>query len=332
MSELDDILRKVSALLAQANHPNTGPQEAEAFRQKAEAMMLKYRIDESNLTAEAKMAQSITVQWRTIVVCQADSEFRQNYIRLMMDCVRHFDCRTDWVRTVRREETATYYTVSDMDCVLTVCGYESDLRFIEALFTSAALAFSQRLEPKYDASLSDQMNAYLMRSAGMEGHRIAMAIYGRDDKSLRPKVRKMFALEAEARGEDPKVLLGRGSNMKVFRESYAQGFCDEFSVRLYRVKQGNDGGLVLASRKEAIDEAFYERYPERRPKPVERQIGEANPHTCAKCQKAASGYCRDHAWMKPRKHRVRYGNTAGFARGADAARTVNLGVTNRELG
>jgi hypothetical protein len=340
MSNLDDLLRKVQALIAQADHPNTGPAEADSFRAKAEALMLKYRIDETMLSSTERKAQALNVQWRTIFVCDATSEFRQSYSAMIRSLIAHMECRADYIATVNRNGGDLEYmsqrrSDSGYEYVINIVGYESDLRFIEAMFTAASLAFSSRLEPKYDPKLSEQVNAYLMRSAGMEGRRIAMAIYGRDDKALRPKVRKMFEAESLKRGEDPKVLLGRGSNMALFRESFALGFTNEFSDRLWRMRSqsglvGHE--LVLASRKEAIDEAFYERFPDRRPKPY-KAIGEANISTCAKCSKAASGYCREHQWMKPRasRGRVRYANGTAMARGKSAAQSIDMGITNRQI-
>lgn len=340
MSNLDDILRRVQALIAQADHPNTSPVEADTFRAKAEALMLKYRIDEMTLSTAERKAQAINVQWRTIFVCDQRSEFRSSYSNMMYSLVNHMEVRSDWIRTVNRNSGDLEYmrtTPNEQggyDYVIDIVGYESDLRFIEALFTAASLAFSSKLEPKYDSTLTDQVNAYLMRSAGMEGRRIAMAIYGRDDKALRPKVRKMFEQESIKRGEDPKVLLGRGSNMVLFRDSFAQGFTNEFSNRLWRMR--SESGLVghelvLASRKESIDEAFYERFPDRRPKPF-KAIGEADISVCKKCQAAKSGYCREHSWMRPRSRgRVRYANSTAMDRGKSAAQSINMGITGRQL-
>ena len=334
MNNLDDILRKVQALIAQADHPNTGPVESETFRNKAEALMLKYRIDEMMLSTAEKQQMGVSVQWRQIVVCDARNEFRSFYVSIVHALVRHFDIRADYVRTEGRiGGDMMQVRQQGLDYVINMVGYESDLRFVEAMFTAASLAFSKRLEPKYDPTLSDQVNAYLMRSAGMEGWRIAKAIYGRDDKALRPKVRAMFKAEAIERGEDPSELLGRGSNMKLFRESYASGFTNEFDWRLRRMRQANSGTgeMVLASRKENIDEAFYAKFPERRPKPVDRQLGQADYKACPKCAKAKSGYCRDHLWMRPKKSRVLYANDTAYGRGQFAARSVDLGITGRDL-
>jgi hypothetical protein len=257
-----------------------------------------------------------------------------SYYELIRLIIAHMDVRADFIRTVGRKTGdllvhGERYDETEYWATVSIVGFESDLLFIQAMYTNARLAFGAKLEPKYDPSLSDQVNAYNMRSAGMEGWKIAQAIYGKTDKALRPKVRKMFEAESVARGEDPKVLLGRGSNMKLFRDSYAQGFVSEYRSRLYfmRASRGADEtGLVLANRKEQIDEAFYARFPDRRPKPVQA-IGEADTTRCPKCVKAKSGYCRDHAWMRPSSARskVRYANDTAWSRGAAAARTVDMG-------
>jgi hypothetical protein len=187
-----------------------------------------------------------------------------------------------------------------------------------------------KMEPKYNPALSESENAYNMRSAGMEGRRIAMAIYGREDKPLRVKVRNMFRAEAAARGESVEGLSGRGANVATFRESYADGFQYEAGVRLRRMKMssGDTGALVLKSRKDEVDEAFYAKYPNYRPQAFvdAPAIGNAQ-RDCEKCKKAKSGYCREHQYLKPStaRYRERSFSGAGYARGQTAAQSVDLG-------
>jgi hypothetical protein len=312
MNALDKILARVQNLLAQADHPNTGKPEADAFRAKAEALMIQYRIEEVTAKPDAAGAAPI---WRDIVICEMGNAFTSEYRYLWADVMMHFGARS----------VSSY---KDGNVVATAVGYESDLRFAEALYLTAALAFGDRLEPKYNPDQTDQVNAYRMRMAGMEGHRIAQAIYGRDDKNLRPKVRAMFKKEAEARGEDPTPLLGKGVNVKQYRKDYADGFVTEFYYRLAAMRRSrgeNEGGLVLVGRKEAVDEAFYEAYPHYRPAPVGTKVlpGQGD---CAKCAKAKSGYCREHGYLRPRA--ARQGartNHAARAAGRNAAKAVDLG-------
>lgn len=337
---LDDMLRKVQGMLARADHPNTPVAEAETARRMAEAMMLKYRIDEAMLAASGALgaANDTTLPiWRHFTICSTKSEFSMYYRLLAQACLRHVDCEfvhrqgpawevDDSLRGTPEGDAWVYYSEA--------VGYESDLRIAEVLYTNAMLAFQARLEPKYDPTLSEQVNAYLMRSAGMEGWRIAEMIYGRTDKSLRPKVRKMFAEEAKARGEDPSVLLGKGSNMKSYRLSFAEGFYGTINSRLKQMRlaqaDADSGAVVLANRAVNVREAFYARFPERRPQDgVAKSYYRPANADCPKCAKAKSGYCRDHGYMRPRAVRASgpaY-NYEAAARGSSAAKAADLGAT-----
>ena len=318
-------MRKLQGLIATADHPNTPPAEASTARAMAEALMIKYRIEEITAKPEHGGAEPV---WRDIFIAPTKGEFSYSYRTLLSYIVSHFDCMTAVSTATRVEEGV----ITEAWWVAHVVGYESDLRFIELLFTSAGMAFGERLEPSYRPDESEQVNAYRMRMAGMEGRRIAMAIYGRDDKNLRPKVRALFKKESLARGENPEVLLGQGNSVKAYREAYAEGFVSEMWQRLYTMRKSRDRAstdLVLAGRGDRIREAFYERYPHLAPK---ESIGDGyNEGECAKCKKAKSGYCREHAWRRPRKRQERSLNRNGYYNGQSAARAVDLGNTNREV-
>jgi hypothetical protein len=325
-SKLDKTLRQVQALLATADHPNTPPHEADTARNMAEALMIKYRIQEHDLSAQETSA--LGPVWRTMQLVRYQGEFTQDYRQLFAATMDHLDIRG-----------VTSYASIDGEgwLVAEVVGYESDLRFLEAMFTAARLAFSHKLEPQYDPALNPQENAYVMRSAGMEGKRIAMAIFGKCDKGDPPKVRAMFKKEAIKRGEDASVLLGQGNSVKLFRQSYATGFVSTFWNRLFQMRTataGERGGLVLANRKDAIAEAFYDKFPQYRPMPSSTPRISTGHDTCAKCAKAKSGYCREHSYLRPSRARQseRRVNYAGYDRGSAAARTVDLGITSRGLG
>ena len=315
-AKLDDMLRKVQALLARADHPTTPVPEAESARNMAEALMNKYRIDESTAAQRGELP-GFKPEWRTFDVCDYGSEWVSIYRSMASSIVHHVGARA----------------VTKIENGKVVChavGYGSDLRMAEVLYTSCMLAFQQRLEPKYDASKTDQENAYAMRSAGMEGWRIAQAIYGSTERSLRPKVRAMFKAEALARGEDPSILLGKGNSVKTFRESYAKGFEQEIWSRLYAMRSArgaDSAGLVLASREEDVNEAFYEKFPHYRPAPAGTKAIGNEQSDCPKCAAAKSGYCRDHSYLKPRAYNAPKLNGAAYKRGKDAAASADLGPT-----
>lgn len=327
---LEDLIRKIEALLTQADHPNTTPTEAETFRAKAESMMFKYRIDEMqlNLSGEAPSVVE-SPDWSTFTVTRYDSEFLNHYYSLFLTVVRHFDLMSN-VRTEVIDGHMMY--------VADVVGYESDRRFVQLVWQSIRLGFQKNLEPKVDPNLSDEENCYNLRNAGMEGVRIAYLVFGNTEKSQRIKARNMARKWAEKIGEDATAFSGRGNNMKLYRDSYAAAFLQTIRGRLVSMARARaieeSGTLVLASRTEAIKEKYYERFPDARPKPIIEGASESTvseQSRCMKCDKAKSGYCNEHSWMRPRKQKARSANEGAWARGTNAARSVDLGITNREV-
>lgn len=327
---LEDLIRKIEALLNTADHPNTPEHEADTARNMAEALMFKYRIEEHQLSADGEAPSVIeSPDWSTFVVSPYDSEFDSHYYSLFLSVVRHFDLMTN-LRTEYRDDMMYY--VGD------VVGYESDRRFVQMVWQSIRLSFQKNLEPRVDPDLSFEENCYNLRNAGMEGWKIARAVFGDDAKSNRIKARNAARKWAERVGEDASAFSGRGNNMKAYRVSYRQAFISTIQGRLHSMARARAieeaGTLVLASRTEAIKEAYYERFPDARPKPAMEGAARSTrteQDACKKCQKAKSGYCRDHSWMRPRKPKTVRLNQGAYARGTSAAQSVDLGITNREV-
>ena len=144
------------------------------------------------------------------------------------------------------------------------------------------------------------------------------------------KARRLYKAEAERRGE-PASAMGHGTVMKTWRNSYASGFVSEISSRLWRMRYtaGEESqALILAGRKDAIRDAFYERYPQYRPTNAP-EIGNGRDG-CKRCAKAKSGFCNDHRHLKPSySSKDPAFNSAAYTSGGSPARTVDLGTTGR---
>jgi hypothetical protein len=320
-------LRQVRAMLERANHPNTPLPEAEMCRTRAESLMFKYRLDEATMVASGTSSNSPT--WREMFLVSPDSEFATFYNQLAGTVLVHVGARgvTGW---------SVDPDTGVMKIKLTACGFSSDLNYMDMILTAAILEFGKRLEPTYEAHKSDAENIYAMRSAGMERNRIARALWGEWDsvnemKQRTRKVTKIFKEECERRGEDAEALLGRGNSVKTYRTSYAEAFVSEFWNRLYRLRQNHaleEKGLVLMSRKEAVDEAYYLKYPQHRPRSEGGSYADPRAN-CERCKRAKSGYCRDHQYMKPStSYKEPKVNRTAQARGRFAAQSVDIGNTN----
>ena len=304
------ILARIRKLLDLAEHPNTPSGEADGARAKAEHLMREYRVKEEQ--AIAADPQSLLPVTQQMDVTESD-EFGSHYATLLAWVADHVGIR---VRSAYSWSGRTYVVKA------TVVGYESDIRLAGLLFTQARMAFSEHLEPRPDASLSDQVNCYRMRRAGLERNRIANQLWGSafNDGPAHGKVAKLYKAECAERGETA-ALSGRGVNAKLYRKNYADGFLNRFYGRLRKAREGADrlGGLpALHGRTERVNEAFYEIYPDARPVPA----GEVAP--APKSGKAPKPYrptkADERRWERANRPEAR----AARAAGRDAADSVAL--------
>lgn len=325
--KVDGILGKVRALIANAEDPATPEEARDAYRQRAEALMFKYRIDEATMVASGQFGDTVNPVLRVIALGNLSSEYSGRYRTIGGVVLRHVGARGH----VR-------YDNGTMQ--LNAVGYESDIRYMELLLTASLVEFGKRLEPKHDPGLSEEENAWRMRSAGMERKRIARILFGdwkseNEMKAKNRKVTRLIRLYAAQNGEDADAILGRGNNMATYRDSYADGFVLQLNRRLTRMRQahGQEGAaLVLADRQERIDEAYYGHFPNMRPSSTPAEEWKDPRGDCQKCKKAKSGYCRDHSWLRPKATRGRSFNHSAYNAGERAANMVDLGGNSTGTG
>lgn len=326
MTDVTKKARQIALLLELANHPKTPPDEADAARLKADHLMLRYRIEAAE--AEEAQPEQAKPEWSDVYVCRDESEWSHFYSLLVREVAKHTGVLG--VLVAGTGEDGFRWRV------FRAVGFKADLEMFEMQWASTMIEFQRRFEPQYDPNLSDAINAFQMRVAGMERRRIAAVMMPgwttlNEMKAKTRKVTKLIKQGAEELGESVDGVLGRqGASIKTHRESYASGFVYTLIHRMrnLRLQRGQESGaMVLASRKERLDEALYERYPNLRPAPVGTKVLGEERAKCPRCEKAKSGYCREHQWMKPSTARYRAGSFSGAAyeRGSDAARQVDLG-------
>jgi hypothetical protein len=272
--DLAKIMNRVQGLLAKADSTEF-PEEATALRAKAEQFMRDYRIAEEDLIAsdQVEIAPAAHAVWLgpsyDPTVGRAGGRagregqsFYEQWYSLAYAAAKHAGCEVHyrWGRNGETNEHGLYAVL---------VGYEGDLRMAEIIYTNARLVFGERLEPKADPSLSDQANAYRLRSAGITRDRAAKLIWGETSHARAAQVGKLYKAECDARGEQP-VLDGRGINAALYRVEYAKAFVDELDRRLRAARDAADsigGAVVLHGRPERVKEALYNEFPELRPKP-----------------------------------------------------------------
>lgn len=310
---LDAILRRIQALLAQADHENTGPLEAQAFRDKAEQMMTKYRIEESAARDRGE-APSLKPVVRVVDICPVGGSYAFNYRTLFAYAMHHAGVKAVYARQ---------NTADGAHYVGEAVGFESDVRYGEMLYTAARLVFQDRMEPRIDPNLSDQENVYRLRRSGVERRRVGEMMGW---MKAGAKVSRMYEAECRKRNEDP-VVSGKGFEVKTYRKAYTDSFMEEFWTRLWRssMNRGEEGALVLKSREAEVEELFYQRHPHLRPSTNLEPYAEPAPET------EAERKARMKRWDREQRELLKKMGTPGYQAGAksgrNAAQQVDLGGT-----
>lgn len=317
------MLSKVRALIDKAEATEF-PAEADAYRAKADELMVKYMIGINDLLGSRTLAEGVQAPSPVPfdVVVGRNGPFIKYYSYMWGSIVAHVGLRN---------RGRWNYVSGDPTWMGEGVGFEADVQYAEMLYTAARMAFSERLEPKVNSELSDQENVYRLRSAGIERVRISDIMWGNTDKMFLARVGRLYKAECANRNEEP-ALSGRGVTGAAYREAYADHFVYELDQRLRRSRSGGNG-LALGNRERVLNEAFYKRFPDMRPKAEVEGSEYVDPRAnCEKCQKAKSGACREHPYGSSRGPKGRDPYSAASQRGAGAgaaaARTVDLGRTS----
>lgn len=343
-----DYAKIIAALLANAEDEGNSEAARDTYRAKAESMMREYRIaEEDALATDPGSALPIV---KRITLVEAYNPFRALYFRSIFHLLAdHAECEIHmhWENGVGE--------------VAEVAGYAGDVRYLEFLWTASHLMFATRIDPTWDDNRSEAENVFFFRNAGHGRKEIANRAWGAGAGDLaknRSRVQRVYLAEANRRGEDA-LASGLGFQTETYRTAYARSFVETLGGRLWRARHAANaaGGVVtLAGRAERVKEALWTAFPKLRPSTDPNPTGAVwvNPvDECPRCQKAKSGFCRDHAYMKPREatqaDRRRWDREAnsssaraGAASGQTAAEGVHLargaetpkaeGSTTRQIG
>lgn len=285
--ELSSLLNKVRALIAKAEHPNTDPIEAKTFRQGADRLMLKYAIEEALLNETRPAAERSKPGTIELDLSGAGWEMQQ-YLGDLLSAVARFNrCRV------------RHYTRYDRErqCYLSkVYGFESDLRFVEMLYTTLRLHMLGALRPGISPTESLEENCYRLHNAGYNWLEIA-EMYGwskeghfdlDDDRwgkecwrhketgelktnwQLGGMHKRAYQKACKMRGEDTKVIPAGGTS--TYRNSAVSGYVSGIRDRQRHAASGRGPGteVALHGMLDDIDRLFRAENPDlyREPEPV----------------------------------------------------------------
>jgi hypothetical protein len=157
----DRMMDRVRGLLAQAEHPNTSKEEAEAFTAKAADLMAKYGIDSAMVADRGEVRESVTQKRIDLL-----APYAREKADLLSAVARNSGCRLvrhTWGRTMTH---------------VTAFGFPADLERVEVLYTSLVLQATRdvlREEVPYWENTAAYRRTWLVGFAGAVGARLRAA-------------------------------------------------------------------------------------------------------------------------------------------------------------
>jgi hypothetical protein len=280
--DLDKVLSKVRGLLNKAEHPSTPEAEAKMCRAKADEMMTDYAVTQAQLRESAPAAEQARPGNIKIDLCYAASAYEIPITNLVSVVAEHCRCQVVFHNLAKTTQEARDFEEvwgHKRMVKVSVFGFESDLRYFELLFTLLHLHMSSGYDPKPDRSLTDEENAYVLHTAGLNWRAIARLFYpwhkmGWDGTHKENNWQRYGAYwsacykrAVKARGENAVVLpkfSDSGASLINYRYNFANSYASTIGQRLTESRQGRSksGELLLASSFTKIADAILEAFPD----------------------------------------------------------------------
>lgn len=217
-----------------------------------------------------------------------------------------------------------------------VVGFETDLEYLDMLFTSVMLHLSSSIDPRVNTALPWVVNLTNLKNAGRKWEHIHQALV-RAGQADYPYLNKQWVRGGRGFGlmvsEYKRYSSARGIPVvgidpKVWRRSFIAGYQDALLRRVNDMQDQRSGaGLELFGRDEAVLEALYELKPDRRPHPADCECDhchfmKCNDRACtrSRCQeywKNANKVVRSRQWKSPAMSH--FGVEAGRAKGNEVS-------------
>jgi len=155
----DPRFTKIQALLTKANDAAATEAEAEAYREKAYALMIKWEIDEAQLSAEKSERLRVDEIIRRTVHLNANMSYSHEFATAMAIIGDAAGLHTFITKTRKNEKTGKHATGQQRFTAVTLVGFRPDVEraelLIESLVTqlhTAMLAYGKTLSSWYTAS------------------------------------------------------------------------------------------------------------------------------------------------------------------------------------
>lgn len=286
--ESEATLRRVRGLLAKAASTEFEG-ERQAFLDKADQLMEAYAITEAMLrladdpNAKLIKRRAMDFSW-FFDIRELDRDAQGSIYWLWDSCVRHCRCvTTGWSKYQYLGQLGDKSTIP-------VYGTESDLTYLDLLFTDLFLQLAGSLRPVHDPKKDMGHNIAIAKAAGVKYASIAIWL-GKPEWVVDGKpvdhgiMARAYKAYANAHSE-PWITM----SPRAWQWSFVDGFCSAVRSRLFNMAQQRQGrsdgdstgstALVVRSITDQAREEMYGDFPDLRPHP--------DGCSCAGCKKRKS--------------------------------------------
>ena len=255
----DNILARVRKLVERAEHPGTNPNEADACRQKADALMFQWSIDAAMLRNVAP-ASLRAKPMKIPLIVHGPGNPVGGIICLLAKAVADF-CRCQIVYI----GMAPHGVVAHWDVRARVYGMEPDVRYFEILYTQLALHLANSLAPKPDSALSKQENIHRLHvEYGMNWLDIARLYGWNGDQSTASLYGSRIKAEYKKYITDNNLPYVKTGNRIVWMKNFARAYYTRVAIRLAEIaaRRPVETALVLRGSEADVRAMFEEENPD----------------------------------------------------------------------
>lgn len=269
-NEDDPILQKVQKLVDKA-WSTTFEAERESLLRKADALMLRYSIDQYQLLDPTRSNTAAPIQGQSPEMREIwyfgqgvsagrvldDYDIIGSIASMFYDVAMHFHCRVG------------YYGWSQAKVV----GYPADLDFLEMMFLTLKLNLLSRIDPKVTPAISWKENLVALKQAGHKWEQIHYKLQVLPDYPLKDKPwasgGKGFGIfpstyQAWLR-RNPDEAKNFGSPA-LWRRSFVEAYGDEIRYRLHQMARHSSATVdnlpdLIKNKDAGLDDLFNELWP-----------------------------------------------------------------------
>jgi hypothetical protein len=276
----DDLLRKVSGLIAKAESTDHEGERA-VFMAKADELMNKYRIE----LWEIQQRNTNRIDERKPTIKDFDFSFAFNtgpfpeicdaLWGLFLGCVMHANCvAVTHKQHFSGENRTTKYNT------MPIIGTESDLGYLELLFTSLLMQLVSEVRPKYDKTQDYFQNLKKFREAGWSWDEVGKVVIDAGESRLpdepfgkqRDKMIRDYRSWCKRTGTPQNY-----ANYKTYRRNFADGYVAKVRTRMSEMRSNQSGStsgggmeIALRDQREVNTQFMMDEFPRPRSQALAR--------------------------------------------------------------